>query len=61
LPFWIKTTVKRKVFNCRCQSSGKTDSGKLPEDVQVEDVERDPTKSFFNLFWKGIEQGLKKL
>jgi hypothetical protein len=35
--------VKRKVFNCRCQSSGKTDSGKLPEDVQVEDVERDPT------------------
>ena len=38
----------------------KTDSGKLPEDVDVEDVERDPTKSFFNLFWKGIEQGLKK-
>jgi soluble cytochrome b562 len=26
----------------------------------VENVERDPTKSFFNLFWKGIEQGLKK-
>ncbi len=23
-------------------------------------MERDPTKSFFNLFWKGIEQGLKK-
>lgn len=38
----------------------KTDSGKLPEDVQIENVERDPTKSFFNLFWKGIEQGLKK-
>jgi hypothetical protein len=38
----------------------KSDSGKLPEDVDVEDVERDPTKSFFNLFWKGIEQGLKK-
>lgn len=38
----------------------KSDSGKLPEDVKVEDVERDPTKSFFNLFWKGIEQGLKK-
>ncbi|KQT24567.1 hypothetical protein ASG22_11260 [Chryseobacterium sp. Leaf405] len=38
----------------------KSDSGKLPEDVQVEDVERDPTKSFFNLFWKGIEQGLKR-
>lgn len=38
----------------------KSDSGKLPEDVKVEDVERDATKSFFNLFWKGIEQGLKK-
>ncbi len=38
----------------------KSDSGKLPEDVKVEDVERDPTKSFFNMFWKGIEQGLKK-
>jgi gas vesicle protein len=38
----------------------KSDSGKLPDDVSVEDVERDPTKSFFNMFWKGIEQGLKK-
>ena len=38
----------------------RTDSGSLPEAVSVEDVERDPTKSFFNLFWKGIEQGLKK-
>lgn len=38
----------------------KSDSGSYPESVKVEDVERDPTKSFFNLFWKGIEQGLKK-
>ncbi|WP_415324573.1 hypothetical protein [Chryseobacterium sp. MMS23-Vi53] len=38
----------------------KSNSGSLPSDVMVEDVERDPTKSFFNLFWKGIEQGLKK-
>jgi len=38
----------------------KTDSGKFPESVVVEGVERDPTKSFFNLFWKGIEDGLKK-
>ncbi len=38
----------------------KSDSGKFPESVIVEDVERDPTKSFFNLFWKGIEDGLKK-
>lgn len=38
----------------------KSDSGTYPESVTVENVERDPTKSFFNLFWKGIEQGLKK-
>lgn len=38
----------------------KSDSGSFPEAVTVENVERDPTKSFFNLFWKGIEQGLKK-
>ncbi|MGU3374677.1 hypothetical protein [Chryseobacterium sp. M5A1_1a] len=38
----------------------KSNSGNLPESVAVENVERDPTKSFFNLFWKGIEQGLKK-
>ncbi|REC43816.1 AsmA family protein [Chryseobacterium pennipullorum] len=38
----------------------KSDSGRFPEAVAVENVERDPTKSFFNLFWKGIEQGLKK-
>ena len=38
----------------------KSNSGSFPEAVTVENVERDPTKSFFNLFWKGIEQGLKK-
>jgi hypothetical protein len=38
----------------------RSDSEKFPEAVAVENVERDPTKSFFNLFWKGIEQGLKK-
>lgn len=38
----------------------KSNSGNYPESVTVEHVERDPTKSFFNLFWKGIEQGLKK-
>ncbi|REC75378.1 hypothetical protein DRF60_15725 [Chryseobacterium elymi] len=38
----------------------KSNSEKFPEAVAVENVERDPTKSFFNLFWKGIEQGLKK-
>lgn len=38
----------------------KSDSGQFPESVTVENVERDPTKSFFNLFWKGIQEGLKK-
>ncbi len=38
----------------------KSNSGKLPETVMVEDIRRDPTKSFFNLFWRGIESGLKK-
>ncbi|RNA61125.1 hypothetical protein D1631_03835 [Chryseobacterium nematophagum] len=38
----------------------KSTSSKLPETVMIEGVERDPTKSFFNLFWKGIELGLKK-
>lgn len=38
----------------------KSDSGKFPESVTVENVDRDPTKSFFNLFWKGVQEGLKK-
>ncbi|UOU99443.1 hypothetical protein MUU74_05645 [Chryseobacterium daecheongense] len=38
----------------------RSNSGRLPEDVKVEGIPRDPTKSFFNLFWKGIESGLKK-
>jgi hypothetical protein len=38
----------------------RSDSGGFPEAVAVENVERDPAKSFFNLFWKGIERGLKK-
>ncbi|MGC4129425.1 MAG: hypothetical protein QM564_07650 [Bergeyella sp.] len=35
-------------------------SNKNRENVIVDDVMRDPAKSFFNLFWKGIEEGLKK-
>ena len=38
----------------------KTNSGKYPESVLVEEVKRDNTKSFFNLLWRGIEQGLKR-
>jgi hypothetical protein len=52
--------MRKKAFDSSCQYFLKSDSGKFPESVTVENVERDPTKSFFNLFWKGIEQGLKK-
>ncbi|MBB4807313.1 hypothetical protein HNP38_002617 [Chryseobacterium defluvii] len=38
----------------------RSNSGKLPQAVNIEDIPRDPTKSFFNLFWRGIESGLKK-
>lgn len=38
----------------------RTNSGKYPESVLVDDVQKNKTKSFFNLFWKGIEEGLKK-
>ncbi|MGZ5198034.1 MAG: hypothetical protein ACXWB7_08795, partial [Kaistella sp.] len=31
-----------------------------PESVAVDNVKRDPAKSFFNLFWQGIQEGLKK-
>lgn len=37
----------------------KSNSGNFPESVEVTGVERDKTRSFFNLFWRGIEQGLK--
>lgn len=38
----------------------KSNSKKYPEMVEIEPVKRDKTKSFFNMFWKGIEAGLKK-
>ena len=38
----------------------KSNSGRFPESVVVDNVKRDSTKSFFNLFWQGIQEGLKK-
>lgn len=38
----------------------RTDSGRYPESVMVDAVKRDPAKSFFNMFWKGIQEGLGK-
>ncbi len=55
-----QTGEKDKILSAVANIFVKTDSGNYPESVIVEEVQRDKTKSFFNLFWKGIEQGLKK-
>ncbi len=55
-----KNHEKKGVLSAVANLFIKSDSGKFPEEVAVENVERDSTKSFFNLFWKGIEDGLKK-
>lgn len=36
----------------------KSDSDKFPASVDIKNVERDNTKSFFNLLWKGLQDGL---
>lgn len=51
---------KKGVLTALANLLVKSNSGRLPETVTVENIKRDPTKSFFNLFWKGIENGLKK-
>jgi len=51
---------KDKILSAVANVFVKGNSGSFPESVVVDDVPRDPTKSFFNLFWKGIEEGLKK-
>ncbi len=55
-----QTGEKDKILSAIANVFVRTDSGNYPESVVVEEVARDKTKSFFNLFWKGIEQGLKK-
>ncbi|MGZ5273704.1 MAG: hypothetical protein ACXWCA_05265, partial [Kaistella sp.] len=55
-----ETGEKNKVLSAVANMFVKTDSGKYPDSVPVDKVVRDPAKSFFNLFWKGIEEGLKK-
>ena len=55
-----QTGEKDKILSAVANIFVKTDSGIYPESVVVENVERDKTKSFFNMFWRGIEQGLKK-
>ncbi len=55
-----ETGEKNKLLSAVANIFVRTDSGKYPESVPVDNVQRDKTKSFFNLFWKGIEEGLKK-
>lgn len=51
---------KNKLLSAVANLFVKTDSKTYPESVTVDNVPRDKTKSFFNLFWKGVEEGLKK-
>lgn len=51
---------KNKLLSAVANFVIKSNSGNYPESVVVDNVPRDNTKSFFNLFWKGIEEGLKK-
>lgn len=55
-----ETGEENKLLSAVANIFVRTDSGNYPESVEVEEVERDKTKSFFNLLWRGIEQGLKK-
>lgn len=54
-----KTKEKKKLLSAIVNLVVKNDSKKIPEKVNI-DVPRDRQRSFFNLFWKGIEQGLKE-
>ncbi len=56
-----KTGRKDKLLSAVANLIMKKNTKNLPESAVVDDVKRDPTKSFFNLFWKGTEEGLKKI
>ncbi len=51
---------KKKVLSAIANMVVKSSSSQFPESVDTGFVQRDPTKSFFNMFWKGIQEGLKK-
>ncbi|MHA6696700.1 AsmA family protein [Chryseobacterium sp. A321] len=54
------TGEKDKLLSAVANLLVKSNSGVYPETVSVDDVQRDQTKSFFNFFWQGIQEGLKK-
>ena len=49
---------KNKVLSSVANIFVKSNSDQYPENVVIKGVKRDPVKSFFNLFWKGVEEGL---
>ncbi len=55
-----ETGEKNVVLSAVANMVIKTNSGVYPESVTVDNVKRDATKSFFNLFWQGVQEGLKK-
>lgn len=54
------TGETNKILSAAANIIVKTNSAEYPPSVVVDQIERDPTKSFFNFFWKGLELGLKK-
>jgi len=53
------TKKKKKFLSAIANLVVKKDSQKFPESVDIY-VERNKERSFFNFYWKGIEDGLKK-
>ena len=49
---------KNKILSTIANLFIKNSSDKFPESVIVDNVKRDNTKSFFNLLWKGMQDGL---
>lgn len=53
------TKEKKKFLSAMANLVVKKDSKTFPESVDI-DVKRSKDRSFFNFYWKGIEDGLKK-
>jgi len=54
------TGEKDKVLSAVANLFVNSNSGVFPQTVTVDQIARDQTKSFFNFFWLGIQEGLKK-
>lgn len=53
------TKKKKKLLSAIANLVVKKDSQQFPQSVDI-DVARNKERSFFNFYWKGIEDGLKK-